>query len=78
MNVSTYMCLLYTGSIYMYSTTILLCFCDTAQMNEESEIKIEPQHGKTNKMACAPREDSDQHGHLPSLIIVFVVHSIGS
>ena len=28
----------------------------------------EPPHDKTNKMACAPREDSDQPGHLPSLI----------
>ena len=24
-------------------------------------------HDKTNKMACAPSEDSDQPGHLPSL-----------
>ena len=29
---------------------------------------------KTNKMACAPSEDSDQPGHLPSLIRVFAVH----
>ena len=33
----------------------------------------EPQHGKTNNMACAPSEDSDQSGHPPSLIRVFVV-----
>ena len=26
----------------------------------------EPQHYKTNKMTCAPREDSDQPGHPPS------------
>ena len=31
-------------------------------------IKIEPQHDKTNKMACVPSKDSDQPGHLPSLI----------
>ena len=30
--------------------------------------KIEPLHDKTNKMACAPSEDSDQPGHLPNLI----------
>ena len=30
-------------------------------------------HDKTNKMACAPTEDSDQPGHLPSLIRVFAV-----
>ena len=33
---------------------------------------------KTNKMACVPSEDSDQPGHLPSLIRVFVVRSMGS
>ena len=27
----------------------------------------EPQHDKTNKMACAPSEDSDQPGHPPNL-----------
>ena len=34
----------------------------------------EPQNDKTNKMACAPSEDSDQPGHPPSLIRVFAVH----
>ena len=29
---------------------------------------FEPQHDKTNKMACALSEDSDQPGHPPSLI----------
>ena len=33
----------------------------------------EPPHDKTNKMICAPSEDSDQPGHLPSLIRVFAV-----
>ena len=32
-----------------------------------------PQHDKTNKMACASSEDSDQPGHPPSLINVFAV-----
>ena len=32
-----------------------------------------PPHDKTNKMACAPSEDSNQPGHLPSLIRVFAV-----
>ena len=32
-----------------------------------------PHCDKTNKMACAPSEDSDQPGHLPSLIRVFAV-----
>ena len=30
-------------------------------------------YDKTNKMNCAPSEDSDQPGHLPSLIRVFAV-----
>ena len=32
---------------------------------------IEPPHDKTNKIACAPSEDSDQPGHPPSMIRVF-------
>ena len=35
-------------------------------------------HDKTNKMACAPSEDSDQPGHLPNLIRVFAMHTMGS
>ena len=35
--------------------------------------KYEPPHDKTNKMACAPNEDSDQSGHPSSLIRVFAV-----
>ena len=35
--------------------------------------RTEPPHDKTNKMACAPSEDSDQPRHLPSLIRVFAV-----
>ena len=34
----------------------------------------ELRHDKTNKITCAPSEDSDQPGHPPSLIRVFVVH----
>ena len=34
---------------------------------------FEPPHDKTNNMACAPSEDSDQSGHSPSLIRVFAV-----
>ena len=36
-------------------------------------ITNEPPHDKTNKMAYAPSEDSDQPGHPPSLIRVFAV-----
>ena len=38
----------------------------------------EPPHDKTNKVACASSEDSDQPGHPPSLIRVFAVRSVGS
>ena len=34
---------------------------------------IEPHRDKTNKMACAPSEDSDQPGHPPSVSRVFPV-----
>ena len=34
---------------------------------------FKPPRDKTNKMACAPSEDSDQPGHPPSLIRVFAV-----
>ena len=32
-------------------------------------------HDKTNKVVCAPREDSDQSGHPPCLIRVFAVRT---
>ena len=41
-------------------------------------LLYELQHNKTNKMICAPSEDSDQPGHLPSLIRVFAVCSMDS
>ena len=39
---------------------------------------IQPPHDKTNKMACAQSEDSDQPVYPPSLIRVFAVCSVGS
>ena len=36
--------------------------------SESMGNKNEPQHNKTNKMTCAPSEDSDQPGDQPSLI----------
>ena len=39
--------------------------------HENSTFTVEPPH---EKMACAPREDSDQLGHPHSLIRVFAVH----
>ena len=37
-------------------------------------IIIESHCDKTNKMVCAPNEDSDQLGHLPSLISLCRLH----
>ena len=37
-------------------------------------VLYEQQHDKTNKMTCAPSEDSDQPGHLPSLITLRCPH----
>ena len=45
--------------------------------HETMRLTFEPPHDKTNKMICAPSKDSDQPGHLPSLIRVFAVHSVG-
>ena len=38
------------------------------------QITFEPQHDKTNNMACVPSEDSGQPGQPPNLIRVFAVH----
>ena len=40
----------------------------TKQLPIKFEHKIEPHHNTTNKMTCAPSEDSDQAGHPLSLI----------
>ena len=40
--------------------------------------QFEPPNDKTNKSICAPSKDSDQTGHLPSLISVFTVCSVDS
>ena len=44
------------------------------ELQLQSKFTNEPQHNKTNKMICAPSEDSDQPGHPPSLIKIFAVH----
>ena len=49
--------------------TVYHFFC----MFQMRTISCEPPHDKTNEMACAPSEDSDQPGHLPSLIRDFAV-----
>ena len=49
---------------------------ETAQMRMVSSK--EPAHDKTNKITCAASEDSDQPGHMPSLVKVFTSRSVGS
>ena len=46
--------------------------------DKDALSECEPPHDKTNKKAIVPSEDSDQPGHPPSLIRVFVVRSMGS
>ena len=53
-------------------------FSDLSVGNLHYDSRFEPPHDKTNKIACAPSEDSDQPGHPPSLIRVFAVHSMTS
>ena len=60
-----------------------ICYSSTSWYEENTEtfkdssLKAkeanESPYDKTNKMACAPSEDSDQPEHLPSLIRVFAV-----
>ena len=61
-------------------TSIYLIEIVTRNNNQqESQTDTyEPPHDKTNKMTCAPSEDSDQPGHLPNLIRGFAVHWTGS
>ena len=39
---------------------------------------FKPLRDKTDKMACAPNDDSDQPGHPPGLIRVFAVRFMAS
>ena len=53
-------------------------FISEAISEDKAFYECEPPHDKTNKMAFAPSEDSDQPGHPPNLIRVFTVRSMGS
>ena len=57
---------------YFVEYILMLLFCVLLYLHF-IQSKNEPQHDKTNKMACVPSEDSDQPGHPPSLIRVFAV-----
>ena len=57
----------------------MLCRNDVKTNTELSKLMSnEPPHDKTNKMACAPGEDSDKPGPSPSLIRAFAVRSMDS
>ena len=60
----------------MTGTSNLFPSCDNALVDIHFEYCIiyEPPHDKTNKMNCAPSKDSDQLGHLPSLISLHCQH----
>ena len=49
---------------------------DVAPCQKVSLVPFEPRHDKTNKLTCVPSEDSDQPGHVPSLIRIFAMHSV--
>ena len=50
---------------------------EVQEMVRNTKNKNEPPHDKTNKMTVCPA-DSNQPGHLPSLIRVFAVYSVGN
>ena len=59
---------------YLHIECAGFMFCQSISVDENhNETIFEPPRDKTNKMACAPSEDSDQPGHPPSLIRVFAV-----
>ena len=53
---------------------VMKCIC--AAYIDARKKHFELPHDKTNKMTFVPSEDSDQPGHLPSLIRVFAVRSV--
>ena len=58
------------GRIFLYAKNtheIFLYYLDTL-LSAAMFLLNEPVHDKTNKMACASSEDSDQPGHPPGLI----------
>ena len=76
-------CLSIVSGLLKYTSRLDLCrfvvrmFINSARhywsLMKIEAIWFEPPHDKTNKMPCASSKDSDQPGHLPSLIRVFAV-----
>ena len=65
-------CLSFSSSFWCH---VLVVTCDWWHFLDISFyfFTYEPPHDKTNKMACAPSEDSDPPGYPPNLIRVFAV-----
>ena len=63
----------YSGFIYLINFAIYQLLQYQNQECPSGKKQNEPHRDKTNKMACAPSEDSDQPGHPPSQIRVFAV-----
>ena len=59
----------------MHDWEVTSVCCKCSPVNRQEKVIIVPQHDKTNKMACATTDDSDQPGYPPSLISL---RSIGS
>ena len=58
------------ADIMILDQAVLQIFCSQGPLCVQFRVcfsLFEPPHDKTNKMACAPIEDSDQPEHPPSL-----------
>ena len=62
----------YNNFLQQIGAFVAIC-CPEVNFTKSRTIYIfEPRHDKTSNM-CAPSEDLDQPGHLPSLIRVFAI-----
>ena len=61
------------GLHFCHTWRLLTLSLHRAHSNTKTILLYQPPRDKTNKMACAPSEDSDQPGHPPSLIRVFAL-----
>ena len=70
------------GSCFLSIDPLVVTMCAHNKTRPKPDAIIfqthEPPHDKSNKMARAPSEDSDQPGHPPNVLRVFIVRSTGS
>ena len=64
-------------SVFRAADDLPCAHCDETEVRtflpHDGSLLYEPLYDQTNKMTSVPSEDSDQPGHLPSLIRVFAV-----